>query len=87
MAGRNREINGKARIPFLNEANRSDRDLPGGKGANLYEMTKMGLPVPFWLLLPPVPIESFLRPGIRRRRSIRRINSVLRAGYLLLSSL
>ena len=34
------------KVYFFGEGSRSDTDLLGGKGANLNEMTKIGIPVP-----------------------------------------
>ena len=34
-------------VYLFSEGNASMRDLLGGKGANLAEMTSLGLPVPF----------------------------------------
>ncbi|HDI02557.1 MAG TPA: hypothetical protein ENF95_00300, partial [Candidatus Aenigmarchaeota archaeon] len=33
-------------VYFFDEGNKDMRDLLGGKGANLAEMTKLGIPVP-----------------------------------------
>ena len=40
------------------EGSASDRALLGGKGANLAEMTRLGLPVPPDLPSPPKPAAS-----------------------------
>ena len=42
-------------IYSFNEGSKDMRSLLGGKGANLAEMTKIGLPVPFGLPLPQKP--------------------------------
>ena len=41
------EIFMKKYVYSFNEGDKGMKDLPGGKGANLAEMTKIGLPVPF----------------------------------------
>ena len=45
------------------EGDKDQKDLLGGKGANLAEMTKLGLPVPAWVHhhdggLPGVPVAG-----------------------------
>ena len=49
------------RVYLFNEGSKDDRDLLGGKGANLCEMTSLGLPVPSALSSPPAPAASFSR--------------------------
>ena len=43
------------RVWLFREGNASMRNLLGGKGANLAEMTNLGLPVPPGLRLQPKP--------------------------------
>ena len=45
------------------EGDKDQKDLLGGKGANLAEMTRLGLPVPAWVHhhdggLPGVPVAG-----------------------------
>ena len=47
------EVNGKQVCVPLSEGNGSMRELLGGKGANLAEMTNLGMPVPQGLPSPP----------------------------------
>ena len=45
------------------EGTREWRDLLGGKGANLHEMTNMGIPVPPGFTLATTLCDAFLRDG------------------------
>ena len=36
-------------VYLFSEGNATMRELLGGKGANLAEMTNLGLPIPWWL--------------------------------------
>ncbi|HJS26164.1 MAG TPA: PEP/pyruvate-binding domain-containing protein, partial [Actinomycetota bacterium] len=47
----------------FSEGNRDMKDLLGGKGANLAEMTNMGLPVPFGFTITTEACLEFLREG------------------------
>ena len=48
------------RVYLFSEGSKDDRDLLGGKGANLCEMTKLGLPVPFgFVITTPTCLEFF----------------------------
>ncbi len=50
------------RVYLFNEGGKDDRDLLGGKGANLCEMTSLGLPVPFgFVITTPTCLEFFER--------------------------
>ena len=50
------------RVYLFNEGSKDDRDLLGGKGANLCEMTHLGLPVPFgFVITTPTCLEFFER--------------------------
>lgn len=50
------------RVYLFNEGSKDDRDLLGGKGANLCEMTNLGLPVPFgFVITTPTCLEFFER--------------------------
>ena len=50
------------RVYLFNEGGKDDRDLLGGKGANLCEMTNLGLPVPFgFVITTPTCLEFFDR--------------------------
>ena len=50
------------RVYLFSEGTKDDRDLLGGKGANLCEMTRLGLPVPFgFVITTPTCLEFFER--------------------------
>ena len=50
------------RVYLFSEGSRDDRSLLGGKGANLCEMTNLGLPVPFgFVITTPTCLEFFER--------------------------
>jgi pyruvate,orthophosphate dikinase len=51
------------RVYLFNEGNRDDRDLLGGKGANLCEMTNLGLPVPFGFVITTPTCREFFEAG------------------------
>jgi pyruvate,orthophosphate dikinase len=51
------------RVYLFNEGSRDDRDLLGGKGANLCEMTNMGLPVPFGFVITTPTCRDFFDVG------------------------
>ena len=51
------------RVYLFNEGNREDRDLLGGKGANLCEMTNLGLPVPFGFIITTPTCREFFEAG------------------------
>ena len=47
----------------FNEGSKDMRDLLGGKGANLAEMTKIGLPVPFGFTISTDACKDYLNKG------------------------
>lgn len=47
----------------FNEGSKDKRDLLGGKGANLAEMTKIGLPVPFGFTISTDACKDYLNKG------------------------
>ncbi len=51
------------RVYLFNEGGKEDRDLLGGKGANLCEMTKLGLPVPFGFVITTPTCNEFFQRG------------------------
>jgi len=51
------------RVYLFNEGNKDDRELLGGKGANLCEMTNLGLPVPFGFIITTTTCREFFRAG------------------------
>ena len=51
------------RVYLFNEGSKEDRDLLGGKGANLCEMTNMGLPVPFGFVITTPTCRDFFEAG------------------------
>lgn len=53
------------RIYLFSEGNKDDRDLLGGKGANLCEMTSMGLPVPYGFVITTQTCREFFKLGNR----------------------
>ena len=54
---------GKKRVYLFREGNAKMRDLLGGKGANLAEMTKIGLPVPPGFTITTETCNDYLRTG------------------------
>ncbi len=53
------------RVYLFNEGSKDDRDLLGGKGANLCEMTGLGLPVPFGFVITTHTCREFFQAGNR----------------------
>ncbi len=53
------------RVYLFNEGSKDDRDLLGGKGANLCEMTSLGLPVPFGFIVTTSTCREFFQAGNR----------------------
>ena len=51
------------RVYLFNEGKKDDRELLGGKGANLCEMTNLGLPVPFGFIITTNSCREFFRAG------------------------
>jgi len=51
------------RVYLFNEGSKDDTDLLGGKGANLCEMTNMGLPVPFGFVITTPTCRDFFEAG------------------------
>ena len=51
------------RVYLFNEGNKDDRELLGGKGANLCEMTNLGLPVPFGFIITTMTCREFFQSG------------------------
>jgi pyruvate,orthophosphate dikinase len=51
------------RVYLFNEGGKDDRDLLGGKGANLCEMTALGLPVPFGFTITTPTCREFFDNG------------------------
>ncbi|MFA7554653.1 MAG: pyruvate, phosphate dikinase [Spongiibacteraceae bacterium] len=51
------------RVYLFNEGSKDDRDLLGGKGANLCEMTTLGLPVPFGFIITTPTCREFFESG------------------------
>ena len=51
------------RVYLFNEGGKDDRDLLGGKGANLCEMTALGLPVPFGFTITTSTCREFFENG------------------------
>ena len=51
------------RVYLFNEGHREDRDLLGGKGANLCEMTNLGLPVPYGFIITTDTCREFFENG------------------------
>ena len=51
------------RVYLFNEGSKDDRDLLGGKGANLCEMTNLGLPVPFGFVITTTTCHEFFERG------------------------
>ncbi|MBR9912524.1 MAG: pyruvate, phosphate dikinase [Gammaproteobacteria bacterium] len=53
------------RVYMFNEGSKDDRNLLGGKGANLCEMTNLGLPVPFGFVITTPTCREFFEAGNR----------------------
>jgi pyruvate, orthophosphate dikinase len=51
------------RVYLFNEGNRNDRELLGGKGANLCEMTALGLPVPYGFVITTDTCREYFQTG------------------------
>jgi pyruvate,orthophosphate dikinase len=51
------------RVYLFNEGGKDDRELLGGKGANLCEMTTLGLPVPFGFVITTPTCREFFEAG------------------------
>ena len=51
------------RVYLFNEGSKDDRNLLGGKGANLCEMTSLGLPVPFGFIITTPTCNEFFDIG------------------------
>ena len=51
------------RVYLFNEGSKDDQDLLGGKGANLCEMTALGLPVPFGFVITTSTCREFFQSG------------------------
>ncbi|MEZ5504378.1 MAG: pyruvate, phosphate dikinase [Halioglobus sp.] len=51
------------RVYLFNEGSKDDRDLLGGKGANLCEMTTLGLPVPFGFIITTSTCREYFQAG------------------------
>lgn len=51
------------RVYLFNEGSKDDRNLLGGKGANLCEMTNLGLPVPFGFVITTPTCWEFFEAG------------------------
>lgn len=58
------------RVYLFDEGNKDDRDLLGGKGANLCEMTLLGLPVPFGFIITTPTCREFFESGNRLPSSL-----------------
>ena len=54
------------------EGSKEQKDLLGGKGANLAEMTRLGLPVPPGFTIGTTACRTYLRTGDSTRRAQRR---------------
>ncbi|MEE4278743.1 MAG: pyruvate, phosphate dikinase [Halieaceae bacterium] len=53
------------RVYLFSEGSKDDRDLLGGKGANLCEMTSLGLPVPFGFVITTPTCREYFDNGNR----------------------
>ncbi|MGH9990130.1 MAG: PEP/pyruvate-binding domain-containing protein, partial [Nitrososphaera sp.] len=76
-------------IYFFDEADGQNKNLLGGKGAGLAEMTRLGLPVPPGFIITTEICEKFYEAGRRLpdglmdevRKSIRRLESLTGKGF------
>ena len=55
----------KKYVYLFSEGNGSMRELLGGKGANLAEMTNLGMPVPQGFTVTPKPAPSIMKTAAR----------------------
>ncbi|MBP6701498.1 MAG: pyruvate, phosphate dikinase, partial [Halioglobus sp.] len=53
------------RVYLFNEGSKDDRELLGGKGANLCEMTNLGLPVPYGFIITTSTCREYFKAGNR----------------------
>ena len=53
------------RVYLFSEGSKDDRDLLGGKGANLCEMTSLGLPVPYGFVITTPTCREYFESGNR----------------------
>jgi pyruvate,orthophosphate dikinase len=51
------------RVYLFNEGSKDDRELLGGKGANLCEMTSLGLPVPYGFIITTDTCREYFQAG------------------------
>ena len=51
------------RVYLFDEGSKDDRDLLGGKGANLCEMTSLGLPVPYGFIITTATCREYFLAG------------------------
>ena len=58
------------RVYLFNEGGKEDGDLLGGKGANLCEMTRLALPVPFGFVITTATCREFFAAGNRLPRHL-----------------
>ena len=58
------------RVYLFNEGGKDDRNLLGGKGANLCEMTAMGLPVPYGFIITTPTCREFFEAGNKLPRHL-----------------
>ncbi len=58
------------RVYLFNEGSKDDRELLGGKGANLCEMTAMGLPVPYGFIITTPTCREFFEAGNKLPRHL-----------------
>ncbi len=58
------------RVYLFNEGSKDDRELLGGKGANLCEMTSLKLPVPFGFIITTPTCREFFEAGNRLPRHL-----------------
>ncbi|MEP5766401.1 MAG: pyruvate, phosphate dikinase [Halieaceae bacterium] len=58
------------RVYLFNEGSKDDRDLLGGKGANLCEMTSMGLPVPYGFIITTPTCREYFEAGNKLPRHL-----------------
>jgi pyruvate,orthophosphate dikinase len=57
-------------VYLFNEGNKDDRELLGGKGANLCEMTRLDLPVPFGFIITTSTCREFFESGNKLPRKL-----------------
>ena len=62
-------MSAKKYVYLFSEGNKDMKNLLGGKGANLAEMTKLGLPVPQGFTITTEACNDYYQKGTERNRN------------------